>query len=104
MDFLSEIRKEPYFFLTQNRGKKYTIKGVVNHYEPYTDCIRINEKPDRIIVLFGIDTISSQYEKHQIPKGSTVTIKGQFSFCHWFEEDNLCPSFIKAELLNLELE
>ena len=99
-DFVDGIRRDPYMFLKNNKGKTYSISGTVANYQPFADFMYLNEKPDRVVLIFDIGTISSEYDQDDIPKGAKVTAKGKLNFIHWTER-NLQPSFVKCELLSI---
>ena len=101
-DFVDGIRRDPYMFLKNNKGKIYSISGTMANYQPYADFMYLNEKPYRVILIFDRGSISSEYEQDDIPKGALVTVKGKLSFIQWTEQHNLQPSFIGCELLNIE--
>ena len=100
-DFVEGIRRDPYMFLKQNKGKKYTIQGTVNNYQPFADFMYLDEKPNRIILIFDRGTISAEYDQDDIPKGALVTVKGKLNFIQWTEQHNLQPSFVGCELLSI---
>ena len=100
-DFVDGIRRDPYMFLKNNKGKTYSISGTVANYQPYADYMYLNDKPNRVILIFDRGTISAEYEQDDIPKGVMVTVKGKLNFIQWTEQHNLQPSFVGCELLSI---
>ena len=100
MDFLKAIKKNPELFLQKYRGNKLKIRGIVGNYSALIDCLWLNEKPNRIVLIFKPGSLSSQYQI--IPKGSKVLVRGTFNFLHYPDSNGLSPSLIDCELLELE--
>ena len=81
-DFVDGIRRDPYMFLKNNKGKTYSISGTVANYQPYADYMYLNDKPDRVILIFDRGyNIRQNMNRMIFRKGANGHSKRKVEFC-----------------------